>query len=178
VLAVLLISPVLGLDNFAVSVALALQGIGRARCALVMLLFGGMAALATAFGDGVGSAWLGFLGSPAQYAGGLILIGLGAYELWQEHRAPAPRRPFADSPASLVLLAIAVSLDSVVAGIAFGLRHDAILPTALVVGSTTAVLTFAGLVFGKYVGKRQALPRQVAPVVLVGLGLAMATGVM
>jgi putative Mn2+ efflux pump MntP len=178
VLAVLLISPVLGLDNFAVSVALALQGIHRARCALVVVLFGGMAALATAFGDGVGTAWSQSLGSPAQYAGGLILIGLGAYELWQEHHAPAPRRPFADSLVSLVLVAIAVSLDSVVAGIAFGLRHDPIVPTALVVGITTAVLTFAGLVFGTYVGKWRALPGQVAPVVLVGIGLAMATGVL
>jgi len=144
----------------------------------VVGLFGGTAALATGFGDGVGSAWSLSLGSPAQYAGGLILIGLGAYELWQEHRAQAPRRPFADSLASLMLVAIAVSLDSVVASIAFGLRHDPILPTALIVGTATAVLTFAGLVFGTYVSYWRALPGQVAPVVLVGLGLAMATGVL
>lgn len=177
-LAVLLISPFLGLDNFAVSVALALQGIRRARCAVVMALFGGMAALAIACGDAVGSAWSQSLGSLAQYAGGLVLIGLGAHELWQELRAQAPRRPFAESLGSLVLVAIAVSLDSVVAGIAFGLRGDPILLTALVVGTTTAVLTFAGLVFGTYVSKWRAVPGRVAPVVLVGLGLAMATGIL
>jgi putative Mn2+ efflux pump MntP len=178
VLAVLLISPFLGLDNFAVSVALALQGIRRARCAIVIGLFRGMAALATALGGGVGGAWSQSLGTLAQYAGGLILIALGAYELWQEHHASAPQRPFSDSLASLALVAIAVRLDSVVAGIAFGLRHDPILPTALVVGTTTAVLSFAGLVFGTYVSKWRALPGQVAPVVLVSVGLAIATGVL
>jgi hypothetical protein len=58
------------------------------------------------------------------------------------------------------------------------LRRDPILPTALVVGTTTAVLTIAALVFGSYVGKWRALPGRVALVVLVGLGLAMATGVL
>jgi putative Mn2+ efflux pump MntP len=178
VLAVLLISPFLGLDNFAVSVALALNGISRARCAIVVALFGGMAALAIATGDAVGSAWSQSLGSLAQYAGGLVLIGLGGRELWQEHRAASPRRQFADSLASLLLLAIAVSLDSIAAGVAFGLRGDPILPTALVVGTTTAILTFAGLAFGTYVGKWRSLPERVAPVALVGLGLAMAAGIL
>jgi hypothetical protein len=66
VLAGLLILPFLRLDNFAVSVAVALQGTRRARCAVVMALFGGMAALAIAFGDAVGGAWSESLGSLAQ----------------------------------------------------------------------------------------------------------------
>jgi putative Mn2+ efflux pump MntP len=179
VLAVLLASPVLGLDNFAVSVALALQGIGRGRRAIVVALFGGMAAAAIMLGEIVGGVWLRWLGSLAQYAGGLILISLGTYQLWQNRHAVDTQSPaIADSMRSLFVVAIGVSLDTIVAGVAFGLRGDPILQSAAVVGSVTAALTFVGLELGAYVGNWGTVHGRVAPAVLVGMGVAIAAGVL
>jgi len=178
VLAVLLVSPFLGLDNFAVSVALGLQGIGPARRALVVVLFGGMAAVAIMLGEAVGSAWSHWLGSLAQYAGGLILISLGAYQLWQDQQTTTQLAPIADSIASLSLVALGVSLDTIVAGVALGLRGDSIVQSAAVVGGVTAALTFIGLELGAYAGKWRAVHGRLAPAVLVGMGVAIAIGVL
>jgi putative Mn2+ efflux pump MntP len=177
VFAVLLISPFLGLDNFAVALALGLQSIGRARRGMVVALFAGMAALAIVLGEAVGTAWLQWLGSFAQYAGGLLLVVLGAYQLWQDRHVTTPMKPIADSAASLLLVAAGVSLDTVVAGVAFGLRGDPIVPSAALVGAVTAALTFAGLQLGASVGNWRTLHRRVAPAMLVGVGVAVAAGV-
>jgi putative Mn2+ efflux pump MntP len=79
--------------------------------------------------------------------------------------------------ASVLLISVAVSLDTIVAGVAFGLRGDPIVLSAMVVGTVTGVLTFAGLAFGTRLSKWRHMHGRAAPVVIVGLGVAIAAGV-
>ena len=177
-LAVALASPLLGLDNFAVSVALALQGMPPRTRILIVVLFAGMASLAIVLGAALGTASASWLGPYAQYLGGTILVALGAHQLWRDRHATARAKPIAMSLRSLLLVACGVSLDTAVAGIAFGLRADPVVASALIVGSVTAALSLAGLELGAQVRDRRPLPAPLAPAVLVGIGVAMAAGVL
>ncbi|MBV9580470.1 MAG: manganese efflux pump [Chloroflexi bacterium] len=175
-LAVVLVSPFLAVDNFAVAAALGLQGIGRTRRALVLILFGGMGAAAIVGGELVGSASSAWLGSFAQYAGGVILVVLGAYQLWQERGSAGRAAKLAATPWALCLLSVGVSLDTLVAGVAFGLRGDPILASAVVVGGVTAALSLCGLKLGGRIARWQRLSAWAAPVALVGVGVAIGSG--
>ena len=178
-LAVLLTSPVLGLDNLAASVAVGLQRPGWHTRAFVALLFAGLAALAILVGSGLGAASAEWLGPSAQYAGGVILVSLGAYQLWQQRDHSPSLPPDQVSPWSLVLVGLGVSVDTTVAGVAFGLRGDPILASAAVVGVVTGLMSAECLELGGYIGGWSSrVARRIAPAALVAVGLGIATGLL
>jgi putative Mn2+ efflux pump MntP len=178
-LVVLLASPFLAVDNFAVAAALGLQGINRVLRAILVMLFGGMAVIATLVGAAAGSISAVWLGPLAQYAGGLILVALGSYQLWQDrheaggsgHVAPSPQSLF-----SLFAVTLGVSLDTLVAGVAFGFVGAPTLASAAVIGAVTALMSLVGVQLGVHLRGWRLLNRRLAPVVLVAVGLAIATG--
>ena len=179
-LAVALAAPFLGVDNFAVSAALGLAGVRWRLRLQVAMVFGGLAALAIVVGALGGTAFESWLGPVAQYAGGIVLAGLGLYQLWPRagQATPAPRGRL--SLWSLALLGAGVSLDTVVAGVAFGLRGDPILASATVVGAVTALMSVAGLetggVAGSWLGRLSHRATPAVALVLVGVGIG--TGVL
>ena len=178
-LGVLLTAPFLSLDNFAAATALGLRGVGWTTRASTVFLFGIFAAVAIGLGGKLGAASANWLGPLAQYVGGFMLMSLGAYQLWREHDLGRRANAVETSNWSLLTVAIGVSLDTVVAGAAFGLRGDPIFASAAVVGTVTASLTLIGLQFGGWLRNwsRQLSPR-VAPSVLVCVGIGMATGIL
>jgi manganese efflux pump family protein len=52
-------------------------------------------------------------------------------------------------PASVLTLSLFMSVDTLAAGMSFGILHSPILITALVIGSITFLLSFAGVMAGK-----------------------------
>ena len=178
-LAVLLVAPFLGLDNFAVSVALGLQRACLIIQLYVVVLFGTLAALAIVLGSTIGSASTAWLGPSAQYLGGAILAALCAYQLWHERGASKGLQEIHTSVWSLFAIGVGVSIDTIVAGVAFGMRGDSIPASALAVGCVTAVLSFAGLELGGWIGHwTKELNSRIAPAVLVIVGLGIAGGVL
>ncbi len=175
-LALLLVAPLLGIDNFAAAASIGLAGWNPRTCLRVCVVFGVYAAVAPAIGLAVGLAIAGDLDSKAQTLGGAILVGVGLVRLIGLLRHPtAPSQAPADlSLRSLLSIGFGVSLDSVAAGFGLGLFGVPVLAAIAVIAVDTVLMSLAGFRLatlvagrlGKY-GERCAA----AALLLVGLGL-------
>lgn len=169
----------LAMDAMAAAAArgLAAQRVGWRDVALVAALFGGaqavMPLIGWQLGDRIGPAaaawdhWIAFV----------VLAGLGGKMLWEARRAsgegddaaPAGTNPF--GLRLLLLLALATSIDALVAGVTLPIVHAPLLSTIATIGVVTAVLSGIGVVVGGRLGgmfgrRLDAL----GGVLLIGLG--------
>ena len=58
------------------------------------------------------------------------------------------------SISKLLVLSIATSIDALAAGISFAVVNIDILPIILMIGSITLILSYIGVKFGKFIGKK------------------------
>lgn len=165
----------LGASNAAVAIGIGLGGVdGRTRLR-VALVFGafeaGMPLVGLALGRRVASA----IGGPAQQIGGALLVLMGLREVFARGHDAAPVAP--RSLSQLVLTGFVLSLDNLVVGFALGSLHVSFVVAAVTIGGVSVALTLLGLEIGSRVGARLERRGQVlGGVVLIGLGLALAAG--
>lgn len=105
----------------------------------------------------------------------VMLTTLGVHMLWEarsvaeDHDASEEKDPFGLKVMSL--LAIATSIDAFAAGITLPMLHAPLGFSILIIGVTTAILSVAGLLAGRYfgavLGKRLGI---VGGLILIGLG--------
>jgi putative Mn2+ efflux pump MntP len=173
VLKLLLFVLPLGLDTFAVSAALGLQGLPKRDRLRVALLFSGfemvMPVVGLLSGRGLGSA----IGGVAEYIAAAALIGLGAYMLRADERAEGEKVANLASGTGLALigLGISISIDELAMGFTIGLL-DLSLPLAVVlIGVQALLVAQLGLRLGSRLGEaaRQWAER-LAGIALIGLG--------
>jgi manganese efflux pump family protein len=119
----------------------------------------------------LGSRLAGSVGSRGQLIAGLVLVGIGGYTLLETRREtrdltiPVKRR-------TIVLLAVALSLDNLVVGLGLGLLHAPIPVAAGFMGACSLVLTIIGLELGRQLGNRVGERSELfSGLVLVGAGL-------
>jgi putative Mn2+ efflux pump MntP len=123
------------------------------------------------FGLLLGSRIAGGIGQRANAVAGVLLVGIGLYTLWETRREtrdltiPVRRR-------TVVLLAIALSLDNLVIGFGLGLLHAPVLLAAGFMGLCSLVLTLVGLELGRMLGKHAGERSELfSGLVLVAAGL-------
>lgn len=142
-----------GLSNFGGAVGLGVLPITRRHRVEIALVFFAMEFLMPVLGLLLGARLAGGIGSRASLAAGLVLIGIGIYTLWETRREtrdltiPIRRR-------TVVLLAIALSLDNLVVGFGLGLLGAPVAVAAGFMGLSSLVLTIIGLELGRQLGKR------------------------
>jgi putative Mn2+ efflux pump MntP len=119
----------------------------------------------------LGSRLAGTIGGKGQLAAGLVLVAIGAYTLLETRREardlkiPVRRR-------TVVLLAVALSLDNLVVGLGLGLLHTPVVVAALFMGGCSLVLTIIGLELGRQLGTRVGERSELfSGIVLVAAGL-------
>jgi putative Mn2+ efflux pump MntP len=94
----------------------------------------------------------GAVGARANLFAGIVLILIGVYTLWETRKEtrdleiPVKRR-------TIILLAVALSLDNLVVGFGLGLLNAPVLLAAGFMGLSSLVLTVIGLELGKRLGK-------------------------
>jgi manganese efflux pump family protein len=172
-LALLVLS--LGLDTFAVAVALGISGIGRRgrlRVGVSFALFEGLMPLVGFF---LGAAISGAEAKFATVAGIVVLFGVGAWMIWESFFGDDDREPAVDSLRGIVLTSLSVSMDELAVGFSMGALG---LPAGLAVALIAAqafLITLLGTSLGNRIGKRVAERGEtVAGVVLCGLALVLA----
>jgi putative Mn2+ efflux pump MntP len=145
----------------------------------VALLFGGFQALMPAIGVLLGQ----HLGSVARawdhWIAFVLLTALGGKLLWEARHAFVDTVARADSHAtdafdfaSLVLLAVATSLDAFAVGITLPMLNAPLLVSFLTIGVTTALLSGVGVVLGRRFGALLGRYFDVfGGLVLIGLGV-------
>jgi putative Mn2+ efflux pump MntP len=181
VLAILLVAGSLGLDNFAVSIAIGLSGVDRRLRARVALAFGlfetGMPVVGLLLGRQLSHA----LGGGAHIVGGLLLIAAGAYATISALRvddAPDSQPYAAAKIGRLLMLAVGLSIDNLIVGFALGADHASLVLSIATIALVSVGLTLLGLELGNRLGERVEHGSELlGGIVLTAVGVAILTNV-
>ena len=187
-LALLLVAASVGLSNLAAAIGIGFGGVTARTRVRVALTFGvfeaGMPIVGLVVGAGVASG----IGHLARWIGAAVLIGIGVITVIQAWRQPAqaggdpshPGQPHhTDSLGRLIISAFALSLDNLAAGFALGTMHVGVAEGAIVIGVVSVVLSLAGLELGGRIGATAGRRgEQIGGAILVGVGVALAAGVL
>jgi manganese efflux pump family protein len=181
-LSLLLVSLSVGLSNFAGAIGIGLSGINIRTRVRVGIAFGFFEALMPVIGLLLGEAVAGFFGHYGKYVGAVLLVLTGAYTIIQarvtavEQKARMPRSL---RMRSLLILALALSIDNLAVGFALAIYHIDIVLAALTFGVVSIVMSLLGLELGHRVGKRvEAWSEEIGGGVLILVGVAIGVGVL
>lgn len=172
---ILVLAVGLAMDAMAVAAArgLATPKILPRHVVMVALFFGGFQALMPLFGWAIGTGLGPMVQAWDHWIAFVLLSAIGGKMLWEargKSEAPPPGDPFGFKV--MLVLAIATSIDAMIAGVTLPMIDAPLLLTLTTIGITTALLSalglFAGRKFGSMLGKRLDV---VGGVVLIGLGL-------
>jgi putative Mn2+ efflux pump MntP len=156
VLALLLVAPLLGLDNFASAASIGVSSSGWRLCARVCAVFGSFALLAPLVGISVGEAFAASLGEGGRNIGGAVLILIGMRGLISVLSTPdgaTSAQRSAYGLRSILLIGLSVSTDTFAAGFGLGLYGVPIVYTGLVTAAATVLMSWAGFQLGGVVGR-------------------------
>lgn len=182
VLSLLLVSISVGLSNFAGAIGIGLSGINVRTRVRVGIAFGFFEALMPLIGLLLGHAVAGFFGHYGKYVGGAVLILTGAYTILQgrviqvEQGARMPRSLRLQS---LLVTALALSIDNLAVGFALAVYQIQIVVAALSMAAVSVAMSLVGLELGHRLGKRvEAWSEEIGGAVLILVGIAIAAGVL
>lgn len=181
-LALLLVAVSLGLSNFAASVGIGVSGIDghtRLRVGVIFGLFEtGVPILGLLLGRSLASA----LGHAAHWSGGALLIATGVSAVVQARRSQSGKTPAAppgQRTGRLLVTGAALSMDNLAVGFALGTFRVNLAVAAVAIGVVSIAMSLLGLELGSRLGTRTGDRGEVVGgVVLIGVGVAVATGVL
>ncbi len=178
VLGLLLVSISVGMSNFAGSIGIGISGIdGRTRLR-VGVAFGLFEAVMPLVGLLIGATLAGTLGSFGRYVGAALLVATGAWTIWQGRgtEVKAERHQGMDNR-TLLLTAVALSLDNLVVGFALGVYRINLLVAAVTMGVVSVGMSLVGLELGSRLGERvEGYAEEIGGGILVLVGIALGAG--
>lgn len=172
---ILFLSVGLAMDAMAVAAArgLATPKLLPRHVLLVSLFFGGFQAAMPLLGWAIGASVGPMVQAWDHWIAFVLLSAIGGKMLW-EARGESDALPKGElyGLKVMLVLAIATSIDALIAGVTLPMMNAPLLLTITTIGVTTALLSalglFAGRKFGSLLGKRLDV---VGGVVLIGLGV-------
>lgn len=171
---VVLLAVALAMDAFAVALVQGATGrLNAAGAARIGITFGLAQGLMPLVGWGLGIAFADAFKSFDHWVAFILLAILGARMIAEGLRhqpdEPEAKRLFLFS---LLVSALATSIDAAAAGLTLPLLGLPIPIACFVIGATTALLSFAGVLLGRRVGVRAGKHAEIiGGVLLLGLGL-------
>jgi manganese efflux pump family protein len=181
-LGLLLVALSVGMSNFAGAIGIGISGIDARTRLRVGIAFGLFEAVMPLVGLALGAALAGSLGSVGRYVGAALLIGTGAWTIWQGRKTE--KKSGKDGEAgggmdnrALVITAIALSLDNLVVGFALGVYHVNLVVAAVTMGVVSVGMSLVGLELGARLGERiEAYAEEIGGGILVLVGIALGLG--
>jgi putative Mn2+ efflux pump MntP len=189
----LLVAASVGLSNLAAAIGIGFGGVTARTRIRVAVVFGVFEAGMPIVGLVVGAGVAGAIGHTARWISAVVLIAIGLVTVIQAFRQPAgpgrgasPGRGappadashHSDSLGRLIISAFALSLDNLAAGFALGAMHLGVAEGAIVIGAVSVVMSLAGLELGGRIGAAAGRRgEQIGGAILVGVGVAIAAGV-
>jgi manganese efflux pump family protein len=164
----------LGLDTFAVSAALGLQGLPKQERLKVSLLLSAfemsMPVVGLFIGRGLGSA----IGSVAEYLAAAALLALGIYMLREDTEGESNKVASLTNTSGLALigLGISISLDELAMGFTIGLLHLSLVLAVILIGVQAFAIAQVGLRLGARLGESAGeWAERLAAFALIGLAI-------
>ncbi|MHB8986989.1 MAG: manganese efflux pump, partial [Eubacteriales bacterium] len=117
------------------------------------------------------------IGRTAAFAGALLLVCLGIRMVWMAVKVnnESDSKIVRFNTWGLLILGASVSMDALSVGFTLGAVKSNLLFTAAVIGVVAGAMTFAGLVFGRFIGNLAGTRAQVlGGLILVGIGVRLA----
>ena len=171
----------LSMDAFAVSIAkgLTMHKVNYRHALVIALFFGVFQALMPLVGWALGSQFAQYVTPVDHWIAFILLAFIGGKMIWEafhddegeEEGKTASDEERLDMK-ELFLLAIATSIDALAMGITFAFLEVDIVPAVTLIGCTTFVISFFGVIVGNQFGSRWEKPSTIAGgVVLIVIGL-------
>ena len=167
-----LIAVGLSMDAFAVSVCkgLSLRGLKPRHAALVGLYFGGFQALMPVIGWLLGYRFERFITRYDHWIAFVLLTMIGVSMIREAKKAEELNDDLGFR--TMLLLAVATSIDALAVGITFAFLSVRIVPAACLIGVTTFLLSAVGVYIGHIFGlKYKAKAELAGGIILIGIGL-------
>lgn len=175
----LLIGIGLSMDAFAVSICkgLGMSKLNKKQMFIIALYFGGFQALMPYIGWAVGARFSSYVSQYAHWIAFILLAIIGGKMM---HEALTESEECEDggekdkkiSHKELLLLAIATSIDALAVGISFAFLNVPIIPSIVIIGLTTFIISLAGVVIGNIFGSKYKNKAEfVGGLILVAIGL-------
>ena len=169
----LLIAVGLSMDAFAVSVCkgLSVKKVGVKHAALAGLYFGGFQFLMPVIGYLLGFRFESVIESIDHWVAFVLLAFIGG-NMIKESFGKGEELNDDFGVRTMLLMAIATSIDALAVGITFAFLEVQILPAAGLIGVTTFLLSFAGIYIGNVFGVRYKSKAELAGgIILVLIGV-------
>ena len=170
----LLIAVGLSMDAFAVSICkgLSIKKLGVKHAVLVGLYFGGFQALMPLIGWALGYRFEHIIESVDHWIAFALLTIIGLSMIREANKAEELNDDLGFK--TMVLLAVATSIDALAVGVTFAFLQVRILPAASLIGVTTFLISAVGVYIGHVFGLRYRAKAEIAGgVILIGIGLKM-----
>lgn len=166
----------LSMDAFAVSICkgLAVKRIDIKKAAIVGLWFGGFQALMQMIGYFLGTRFSGAIQSIDHWVAFILLSLIGANMIREalSRDEDAGRDSGSLSFKTMLMLAVATSIDALAAGITFAFLDVDIVGAVSIIGCTTCIISMAGVKVGSVFGtKYKSKAELTGGVMLILLGL-------
>ena len=168
----LLIAVGLSMDAFAVSICkgLSLQNLKKRHAALVGLYFGGFQFLMPVLGWALGYRFEHVIESVDHWIAFGLLAVIGGSMIRESRHADELDSDLGFK--TMLLLAIATSIDALAVGVTFAFLQVRILPAASLIGVTTFLLSALGVYIGHLFGLRYKAKAEIAGgVILIFIGV-------
>ena len=169
----LLIAVGLSMDAFAVSVCkgLSVKKVGVKHAALAGLYFGGFQFLMPVIGFLLGFRFEAVIENIDHWVAFVLLAFIGG-NMIKESFGKAEELNDDFGVKTMLLMAVATSIDALAVGVTFAFLEVQILPAAGLIGVTTFLLSFAGIYIGNVFGARYKSKAELAGgIILVLIGL-------
>ena len=169
----LLIAVGLSMDAFAVSVCkgLSVKKVGVKHAALAGLYFGGFQFLMPVIGYLLGFRFESVIESIDHWVAFVLLAFIGG-NMIKESFGKAEELNDDFGVKTMLLMAIATSIDALAVGVTFAFLEVQILPAAGLIGVTTFLLSFVGIYIGNAFGTRYKSRAELAGgIILVVIGV-------
>ncbi len=168
-----LIAVGLSMDAFAVSVCkgLSVKKVGVKHAALAGLYFGGFQFLMPVIGYLLGFRFESVIETVDHWVAFVLLAFIGG-NMIKESFGKAEELNDDFGVKTMLLMAIATSIDALAVGVTFAFLEVQILPAAGLIGVTTFLLSFAGIYIGNVFGARYKSKAELAGgIILVLIGV-------
>ncbi len=147
-LALILVGFSVGLDNFAISVAMGLSGLSKRHRIRNSLVFCGFETGMPIIGFFIGRGLASSLGSAASIFGGGLLVATGIYTIIQDLLIAETGEPAPNSIKRLLIMGVSISIDSLIVGFSLGAAKEPLAETVIIIGIFSIILSLLGMELG------------------------------
>ncbi|ERN51931.1 manganese efflux pump MntP family protein [Alkalihalophilus marmarensis] len=173
VVTLIIMAGALGMDAFSVALGMGMLGLRLRQIFRIGVTIGAFHVVMPLMGIVTGKVLSNYFGMIATYIGGALLLIIGIQMMIAALKSDDDSlvKPMGWG---LFLFAVSVSLDSFSAGLGLGMLGAKTLLTVAVIGATSMVLSWAGLLmgrkFGQYIGSYGEL---IGGCILIGFGIKL-----